>query len=467
MRTLTQSGTNRLSLVSSLAGTGGILVLIAAAASIGIILANGSWLYLALLIAVVIALQWPVEAALGVYAFLFPFESIAMLGNSASGGMSVNRVLGAVAAMALLATGIVTKRLHWPTRPAWWWTAFVLWCAISAVWALQLQPVLKMLPTAVSLLALYLVAVSWKLTKEQYSFITKCVIAGALLAALFVIYQYRGGVTYKTWFGDSTGRASLVAGEREANPNHFGADLLLPFSLAVGLFFSAKKKLNMLVSLGVAGAIALAAFLTMSRGALLSVMVVVAVYVFRLGIRRRMLLVGAALLAALLAMPSNFFSRITASVATGGAGRMDIWVASGHLIKKYALLGAGLSNFPVAYNEFAGRAPLFRGFGRGAHNIYLEAFVELGVVGFVLLLAAAASHLRLLRKLRLARSERTMQVLALEAACWATLVNGFFEGGIWYKSFWLVWTLCLVLAGLIETKAEEPAVEASAAAAWN
>jgi len=467
MRTLTQTGTNRLNLVSSLSGTGGVLLLIAAAASIGVILANGSWLYLALVIAVVIALQWPVEAALGLYAFLFPFESIAMLGNSASGGMSLNRVLGAIAAMALLATGIVTKRLHWPTRPAWWWTAFVAWCAFSAVWALQLQPVLKLLPTAVSLLALYLVAVSWKLTEKQYSLITKCVIAGAFLAALFVIYQYHAGVSYKTWFGDSTGRASLVAGEREANPNHFGADLLLPFSLAVGLFLSAKKKVNMLVSLGVAGAIAFAAFLTMSRGALLSILVVATVYVFRLGMRRRMLLVGAALLAGLVAMPSSFFSRITTSLATGGAGRTDIWVASVYLMKKYALLGAGLSNFPVAYNEFAGRAPLFRGFGRGAHNIYLEALVELGVVGIVLLLAAVASHLRLLRRLRLARSERTMHVLALEAACWATLVSGFFEGGIWYKSFWLVWTLCLVLAGLIETKAEEPAVEVSAAAVWN
>ena len=56
--------------------------------------------------------------------------------------------------------------------------------------------------------------------------------------------------------------------------------------------------------------------------------------------------------------------------------------------------GAGLGNFPVAFDRFVGYATHFEGYGRGSHNIYLNVLVELGIVGFALLLNAFRNELR-------------------------------------------------------------------------
>ena len=50
-------------------------------------------------------------------------------------------------------------------------------------------------------------------------------------------------------------------------------------------------------------------------------------------------------------------------------------------------MGAGLNNFRTAYRDNVGSAPLYHGsYVYGAHNVYLEVAVEMGVAGIVLLL---------------------------------------------------------------------------------
>jgi hypothetical protein len=181
-----------------------------------------------------------------------------------------------------------------------------------------------MIPTVTSLLLLYLVSVSWRINEKQFSILTWCLVAGACIASCFVIYQFLNGVTYKH-VGASGGRGSLVLGEHQENPNAFGADLLLPFSLALGAFLSAKRKLHYMLGITAAATIAYAAFLTMSRGALLSIFLVIAIYVFRLGFKRRLLAVAVAILPMVATMPEAFFNRLQIAASTGGAGRLEIW----------------------------------------------------------------------------------------------------------------------------------------------
>jgi O-antigen ligase len=331
----------------------------------------------------------------------------------------------------------------------------------TGLWALQPEVTVHMIPTVTSLLLLYLVSVSWRINEKQFSILTWCLVAGACIASCFVIYQFLNGVTYKH-VGASGGRGSLVLGEHQENPNAFGADLLLPFSLALGAFLSAKRKLHYMLGITAAATIAYAAFLTMSRGALLSIFLVIAIYVFRLGFKRRLLAVAVAILPMVATMPEAFFNRLQIAASTGGAGRLEIWRASLATLGHYGLTGAGLNNFPFAYTEFAGYAPSFAGFGRGAHNIFLEAGVEFGVVGIFLMCAAFVSHLRAVGRLRLGLGSTSIQALALECAGWAALVDGFFESGIWNKSFWLTWMLCLMAARQVRESEKAPCVDAHA-----
>jgi O-antigen ligase len=428
----------------------GPLAVIACAIVLGGLVANEDWLYVGVLVGAFVALLWPVEIALGFYAFLLPFDSIAVLGESKS-GTTVNWVVGALAAVALLATGILMRRLDVPPKAAKIWVSMMLWSLITVVWSLQPQEGIRQLPTIISLVLLYVLAVSWRVTKKQFDVLTRLTIAGGCVASLYVIYLDVTGVTWR-----HLSRASLLVAGRETNPDLMGAVLMLPLSLAIAGFVAASNWLQKTVFLGIAAAIGSAVFLSMSRAALIAVAAIFAVFLIRLGLNRRIMTVLSALLLGLVAMPSTFFSRIQEAVPTGGAGRLDIWSGGVSVLKRYWLTGAGLNNFPVAYNDFAGQGRIFEGYGRGSHNMYLNVLCELGIVGFVLLIAGLVAHLRSVQRLRSLTGKIPVQVVGFEAACWAMLVFSFFADDQWSKAFWLDWTLLLMAVRVAEKSLDAP-----------
>lgn len=451
MRVLAQPNTGRLGRERAAAWAAVALLMAVTAVVLGMMVAAENWIYLALVLAAAIALWAPIEAALGGYALLLPFQSIAVLGHSTK-GTTLNWAAGAIAAVALLGTGMVRRRLTWLPRPALWWTLFVCWALLTMTWAMNPRVSLERAPTVVALIALYAVAVCWRVSEKQFQFLCRLAILGGCLAAMYLIYQYFHGVTYTNWVG-VTQRASLVLGARETNPNGIGTDLLMPFALVMGEFLSAATRRRKLLALCAAGALAYAVFLTMSRGSLLALTVVLAICTFRVGLNRRLLLIGASLLALLTTVPSTFFTRIKEAAATGGAGRLDIWRAGLHALERHLLFGAGLANFPVAYHDVAGYAHSFAGYGRGAHNIYLETGVEFGILGCALLIGSIVANLRLVRGLRTALHKAPVRVVALEAACWGMLVAGCFEAIVWEKSFWLTWMMFLMAIRLPQSTA--------------
>jgi len=422
----------------------GFLGLIGSAVVIGTLIGQGRWLLLGFGVVMLLALQWPIEVALGAYVFLLPFGAITSLGGS---GTSANFALGAMAGIALIGTGLVRKRLSSPPREALWWSLFLLWSILTTAWALQPALSVHMIPRAIALASLYLAAVCWEITDKEFTVLSWLIIAGGFAASCYMIYQYSHGITFVTTLGQP-GRASLVLGDSEANPNYLGADLLLPLSLAVAAVVSARRFRSTLLAIGITGIISYGIFLTMSRGSVLALAVIVAIFLLRLGFHRRLLVLLAlyGLIAAV--MPGGLFSRIQAAASDAGSGRLDIWKVGLVVLKRYGIVGAGLGNFRIAYTDYAGYASSFRGFARGSHNVYLEAGVELGILGVVLLTGAFISHLRTARQRRPVQGVISIQLVGLECACWAMLLAGCFEGLCWTKSFWLTWTLPLMALGL-------------------
>lgn len=422
----------------------GPLVVIGCAVVLGNLVAKEHWLYLGILVAAVVAIRWPIEIALGFYAFLLPFDSIAVLGDSKS-GTTLNWVFGALAAMALLATGVVRQRLELPPKPARIFAFLLLWSLVTITWALQPQAAIVELPTVIALVVLYVLAVSWRVTKKQFDVLPRLIVAGGCIASLFVIYLFTTGVGYYNMH-----RATLILAGRETNPNYLGSVLFLPLALCISGLVAARGWWQKILFVSIATAIGSAVFFSMSRAALLAVVVMLVVFSLRLGLNRRIVTVVAALSLAITAMPSNFFSRIQEAIATGGAGRLDIWRAGLFLLTKYWLTGAGLGNFSIAYNSVAGRGEIFQGFGRGSHNMYLNVPVELGIVGSLLLLAGLVAHLRAVKRLRSVAGKVPIQVVGFESACWATLAYGFFGDALWTKPFWLNWMLLLMAVRVAE-----------------
>ncbi len=407
---------------------------------LGRTIAQKNWFSLTpflVLVVTPVLIRWPLQTSLGIYAFLVPFDSIAVLDERTT-GPTLTRLIGVGAVVIVLAIGLLDRRLARPPRAALWWSLFVLWGAVTALWALDTEVVLDRLPTSVSLLLMYLAVTSLCLREKELDWVVLLTIMGGVAAAAYASYQYSEGIFYQ----GTTGRASLITGERETDPNQFATTLLLPLALAVGECMAARRWLNRILMVGVIIVLGSCLYLTMSRGTLVALATMILICLCRTRANWRVYVPVVCLGLIAVFMPDTFFERISVSYETGGAGRLDLWQVGFHALREYGVWGAGLDNFPVAYNEYEGYAPMFRGYSRAAHNIYLGMWIEVGIVGISFLTSAFISQLRLIKFCQRIPGERArLKLLVVESACFGVLTSGFFLDIIWRKAFWLPWIL--------------------------
>lgn len=411
---------------------------VVAAAGISIAIVQQNALALAAITAVALAIVLPVEMSLGPFAILVPFDQVLVLGKS---GTTITWVAGAFAGATLVAYGLVSGRFKAPPRAGLYWALFMLWTAASTAWAINPAASVKWLSTIATLFGLYIVAVSVRVTGRELSRICLLAVAGGAIAACLVIIQFAGRITVE-------GRASLVAGNLNANPNDLAFSLLLPFSLALGAVLSRGGLLKR-TALGVALALTtVSILLTMSRGGLIALLATLLVYLFRAGVRRRMLAPILILAIPLFFLPNLFYQRLEEGRTNRGTGRYDIWLAGLEIVKRNPIIGVGLANFPVAYQKVSGYAHIFyprKGYSRDAHNTYLLVCAEMGMIGFAFFVAAIWSQMRAVRRALTRRGPPDYLGIAIEAACWGLLVAGLSGSIQWSKSFWLAFMLLTLL----------------------
>jgi O-antigen ligase len=257
------------------------------------------------------------------------------------------------------------------------------------------------------------------------------VLGGVVAAAAGYVFGLDGG---------AQGRGRIVVGEQEGNPNALGRSLLLPLALAIVGLVGSRDAVRKAAAAACLGVIGVGVYISMSRGALVAMIVTISVLLYRTRARKEIFVATLVLLALTAAMPEQLYRRIT-SLFTGedvtGSGRTGLWALGLEaLLDGFAAFGAGLGNTPDVYGLYV----LRNEGGFGFHNAYLSLWVELGIVGMALLFAAFASHLLVVR--RAAAAGHSGLVLgAAEAACFGVLASIFFGDYFWVKSFWLPWIL--------------------------
>jgi O-antigen ligase len=410
-----------------------VAALVVTACSLGWMIASENWLFVAGVCAFLLLFVCPLEVALGLYAFLIPFESVTTMDTGAGQSETLLRYVGLLALFVILGVGWIRERIMRPPRTAVFWSLFVLWGVVSTLWAINQEEALHRLPTAVGLWLLYMAIVSVQMTAREFSCITLLTILGGLGASMYSAYMFFGT-------GRAIGRVSLAEGSSLSDPNFFAVTLLLPLSLLFGGVLSSRTWLRRGLFLAGTGVIALAVFLTMSRGALAAVAATAVVFLVRLRLNWRLLLPVVAAGVALLFMPQLFFERLQEAASDRMARRQDIWQIGIHSLKSYGAFGAGLENFPYAFEKYVGTSRFYVGHQRSSHNIYLTASVEFGILGPLFLFGAVRSHLR-----AFPRPSKDIliaaKLVAFEAACWGMLIAGFSVDILWRKSFWFAWAL--------------------------
>lgn len=428
-----------------------VLLILASAVAIGYTVGEGKWQYTLVLVALGCVLWWPVQMSLGIFALLVPFDFIPLLGGKS--GTTLTFYVGAASIGILLVEGFMNRRLEMPSRAALWWVLFAAWATVTIEWAMDTEAVILRLPTMLALVVFYLVTASFRITKKEFYATATMAVMGGCLAAIYAAINFYQGGGFQTNQGN---RASLVVANNALDPNYFAASLLLPLSLTIAGFLSTRSWTKRMVFMGVIFAIALALLLSMSRGAMVAVVVMTFVYFRRLRVKKGLLIFACAvcvLAIAMVGVPERFYSRWEGASASRGAGRLDIWLVGWAAAKDHGFIGAGLANFPVVYDTYKAAAEVFRGEGRAPHNIYLEVTVELGLVGFLLFVLALRSQMQEARAAGVAAKDAPPELsnflVACEATCWGMLACGFFLGILWFKMFWLCWIFMSLMVKLL------------------
>jgi len=422
------------------------IAIAALAVLIGIVVGQGGWFYLPAIALLPLLWFWPVEVAMGAAVILLPFEYVTSLGTGTDRTLMSLAVI--LAFFVICAVGVVGRRLQRPSPATMWWGLFVAWAAVSILWAVEPQKSLERLPTVVALFLLYLAASSFRITEKEFDRIVSLAMMGGGVAALLSVYGYYYGVGFAQHYV----RATLVLGNGEVNPNQFGSCLLIPLSFAIARLVCARHWLTRILALSLLVIISLGLLLTMSRGTILAAVVTIMVFFFRLKALKlkslrpkvRRFLVLVVILAVVLAatIPATIFDRFRQSATDRGAGRLDIWTVGLVILKHYTVAGAGLSNFPVVYNQYAGYAShqSFKS-DRDAHNVYLAVSVEEGLVGLFLFLMAIKTQFKVVSRCRAAIAESPIMLISCEATCCGLLVTCVFGNFLWEKIFWFAWVL--------------------------
>lgn len=247
------------------------------------------------------------------------------------------------------------------------------------------------------ILLVFLLIVSIK-TKEQIMAVLKVLLVALSVCGLYGLYQGIVGVPVKPSEVDlllnegMPGRIFSTMG----NSNNFGEILviLLPFYMAV--IFNSRSPLTKLFFMALAMPPLVALGMTYFRTGWIGLAAAVFVFVFFKDIRLIpfLLLLGALMIPFL---PNSIYKRILTIFNpedTSASFRIEIYQTMLPVLKDYWVTGLGLGHETIQkvvrnYYLFTGTTiPIH------SHNVYLQVWIEMGIAGFLSLLAFLASVIK-------------------------------------------------------------------------
>lgn len=258
-----------------------------------------------------------------------------------------------------------------------------------------------------------LVAAAVERSKGEERFITPMVISVYVMALMAVIFVAISGVSLSDLAGTFARHFFSKIG---MHANDLGRLYATAYALLLFIWSRTERvSLKTVLMIGMA-LVTLALVLTFSRGAFFGFILVNLIYLVS---RRSMkTLVAAVLLVPLAAAlaPGAIWSRVTMGVGSGAnevtAGRTnEIWAPLMPELFKSPIWGDGLGSVLWSNAMLEGRLPLVA----HPHNAYLQAFMDLGLIGLVLLIGFWIYSWRHFR--RLAKDVRVKPEL-----------QGYFEG---------------------------------------
>ena len=344
-----------------------------------------------------------------------------------------------------------------------WVFAFVVWTILTLAWArtpgVAERPIKELLYAAVALILL----LGTVLERRHFRWLMSAFVAGAALSVLWG--AAKGGLSVK---GGAGGEVANLDGRFQGgsgDPNYLAAVLVPAIMLAGGLAIRRATIRRALLLLATAvTAVGLAA--TQSRGGLIAAVVcaVVALVIWR-GRRGLILaLIGVAALATVSFFVANPAAWHRIQESNQGSGRVDIWRVAWRVVHDHPVDGVGIAQFPQVSPHYVLQPGALRYVGLivekhiVVHNLYLQLWVETGIVGLLLFLGVITTSLaaawRAVRRFDvLGDTEMSALARATILALIGMLTASFFLSNLEAGQLWLLLAAGPALAAMARRQA--------------
>lgn len=339
----------------------------------------------------------------------------------------------------------------------------LLWNAATLVWAPDPglgQSTLTDWARALLLFSLVLTTVR---TTRDVRLLMAAFVLGAVLAVLAGVVT--GGLhTAQNYEGRLTGAAG--------DPNYLAAGIVPAAVLAIALIATTRRWLVKSAMVSALFILAVGFAASESRGGLLGAggAGICAIILFP---RRRLAVFGAMCALALViglwfAADPAAFARIT-NFSSSGDGRSDLWTVALRVWHDHVIAGVGLNNFLAVEGNYVNRPgeltflALIVDRPHVAHSVYLEALVDTGIVGLVLLLTVFFNVLRSSVQAVRRAAVRDLQELgvlarAVVAANIGVLISLIFLSDGPDSRLWVLFAMGPVILKLVSTTKRAPGV---------
>lgn len=299
----------------------------------------------------------------------------------------------------LVGRGSSLRSAAWSARTAFAATAvLMLWTGASYVWSGDPGAVVGAVREwGIAVAALPVIVTGCRRDRDVL-LVAAAFVAGATLAVLVGVAS--GSTTAPA---SALEAAEMAAGRLQVgitDPNYLAASIVASLALIVGLLRAPSLRAARLPLLLAVPVLLYGLVATQSRGGLLAALAAATLAVVVLHELRARILAAVAgavgAIAVLLVLQPRAFERITQSDSSG-TGRTDLWAAAWAVWQDAPVLGVGAGNFPLAKTAYADRIgfverpELLLDEPMVAHNVWLQALAELGLIGLLLTVAAYAA----------------------------------------------------------------------------
>lgn len=255
------------------------------------------------------------------------------------------------------------------------------------------------------------------------------------------------------------------------DPNFFAQILLVIVPLSIDRLMHAKAPLIRILAFMVFCSTFFSILFTFSRGALVGLGGMLALVLINHRPSKWMMITGLLLtLISLCFLPERYLDRLTSlfdAIGSSGSvvvedslrGRISELVSGLLMFMEHPLVGVGLGNYPVEYQDYARQLGYdSRHTERHAHNMFLEWIAETGLFGGI---ALTAVIWMMFKRMRLGHQALLLQgdldgarmVSAFRLGIWGFLIASLFLHAALPRYFWLFAAIAMAIPGpLIERR---------------